>query len=437
MKISLASINPEFQKNIWVGISALKVWLLLGVHILFYSLSIISGASHERILHAFTAQSAALLIILAIVVVSRVTASMREEMREHTWDWLRLSALTPTQIVLGKLFGAPALWWIAIAVNGCVYVATFYLLDLQRNLAYEGAIYLGSILATCGCGILLVNLINRGGIVLLVVLIAIFSTPFSMLVNRANYYGAWWGIQLTQEELLTCWAPLSGLFSIWLSIRMLRRRMLIESYPVELLFLLLLMLVFSSGFFLPLSDLQLSVFTAAQFMFWISLGCSFLAAIVVPPSRPQVARLIGRLERAQRRRFISDLPGWAVPFICAIISLIVCAFTNSASENNAMFYDGVLLLNIAAIMFCGRDIAALHWRAFRVDAEKRDMFIVVAYVALLYGLLPMFAGLLFGGSALFLPMGVVRREQVLSVTSLSIQAAVVTWLALIAWRSRA
>ena len=436
MKARLASLNPELQKNIWIGLSTLKVWLLLGVHLLFYSLSIVSGASEIEVFRAFAAQSAALLVILGIVVASRVTASMREEMRDHTWDWLRLSSLTPTQIVLGKLFGAAALWWIAIIVNGLVYIVSSQRLGLPQSLVYQICLYFGALLMTTGCGILLVNLINRGGIVLVIVLIGLVSTPFSILVERTNYHGVWWGIEVAREDLLACWAPLWGLFFIWLAIRMLRRRMLIESFPIELLALLLLMLLFASGLVLPLASTQRTIFTAAQMMFWMSLVCSFLAAVMVPPSRPHIARLLVRIDRAQRRRFFSDLPGWTVPFCCALISCGICAVTGGATDDSALFFPGVILVNLSALMFCARDIAALHWRAFRVDAEKRDMFIVVAYMALLYGLLPMFAALLFNGSELFIPFANTHTEQVVSVVSLSLQAALVIWLALTAWRSR-
>lgn len=436
MKAYFAPINPELQKNIWIGLSATKVWLLLAVHFLFYALVLVSGATQEATFKAYAAQSAALLLIFGVVVASRVTASMREELRDHTWDWLRLSSLTPTQIVLGKLFGAAAMWWIAIFVNAVIYVFTFQDLASLHSLSYHIAVYLGAVVTAAGCGTLLVNLINRGGLVLVIVLLGIVSTPISMLMGRANFQGLWWGCAVTQEQLAIWWFPLGALLSIWLAIRLVRRRMLIESLPIELLVLLMFTLIFSAGFFLPLENISLSVFAAAQLMFWMSLACSFLAAVMVPPSRPQVARLIGRIERSQWRRFCADLPGWAVPFICAVLSLCVCAATSSAAVGSLQFFPGIVLINLAALMFCLRDIAALHWRAFRVEAERRDLFIVVAYMALLYGLLPMFAHLLFNRENLFWPVGITQGQQLLSLASLGIQAGLVCLLTLQAWRSR-
>ena len=87
-------------------------------------------------------------------------------------------------------------------------------------------------------------------------------------------------------------------------------------------------------------------------------------------------------------------------------------------------------------MFCLRDIAALHWRAFRVEAERRDLFMAAAYMALLYALLPMFAHLLFNQENLFWPVGISQGQQLLSFASLGIQAGLVCLLALQAWKSR-
>src|SRR5256885_5146179 len=46
---------------------------------------------------------------------------LNEEAHQHTWDWQRLSALTPWQMAWGKLLGAPLpawlyMLWCALAV---------------------------------------------------------------------------------------------------------------------------------------------------------------------------------------------------------------------------------------------------------------------------------------------------------------------------------
>src|SRR2546427_5925055 len=48
---------------------------------------------------------------------------LNEEAHQHTWDWQRLSALTPWQMAWGKLLGAPLpawlyMLWCALARRG-------------------------------------------------------------------------------------------------------------------------------------------------------------------------------------------------------------------------------------------------------------------------------------------------------------------------------
>lgn len=363
---------------------------------------------------------------------------MRDEFQGRTWDWLRLSSLTPTQIVIGKLFGAAAMWWIAICINAVIYMISSQGLNNPPNLILQGSVYLGLLIAAAGCSTIVISLMKRGSFILAVILIGSVSSPISLLMRKNEYPGVWWGWIIDQGTFGAIWCPLFGLLSIWLAIRLIRRKMLIESFPVELPILISIAFIFSAGFFLPMQSFNLTTFAGAQYLYWLALGMGFLSVIIVQPSRTHTARLFGRYENKQWRRFFADLPNWCVVIVAACISLLVCSifYSEQANISNLVSQPSVLLFDLGALCFCLRDIAALHWRAFRLDAERRDIFMVVAYMALAYGLLPMFAHLLFGAEELFLPSGTTVETQLLSVASLGIQFIIVSYLAVLAWRKR-
>lgn len=104
--------NPEFQRQIWLNWSpALLLWSL-GLSALILALpTLVSNADQRAGALAWTAMAG---LWLSSAVYGSVLAarSLSEEARHNTWDWQRLSALSPWQMAWGKLLGAALPAWI-------------------------------------------------------------------------------------------------------------------------------------------------------------------------------------------------------------------------------------------------------------------------------------------------------------------------------------
>lgn len=106
--------NPEFQRQLWLNWRPAQLgWsLLLTALLLATPLALVDPKDRGHVLLV----SALLGLWIAACGLGSVLAgrSLNEEARQHTWDWQRLSALTPWQMAWGKLLGAPLTAWLYV-----------------------------------------------------------------------------------------------------------------------------------------------------------------------------------------------------------------------------------------------------------------------------------------------------------------------------------
>lgn len=119
--------NPEFKKNIKLEFSPARVLipaiiLLLGTWLAWSTSSL---GNQNNFLPKSYANAQSLTswaftfgFIFSIIWGSHLVAnSLFGEIRQKTWDFMRMSSLAPEKILIGKLFGAPATIW-AITILG-------------------------------------------------------------------------------------------------------------------------------------------------------------------------------------------------------------------------------------------------------------------------------------------------------------------------------
>ncbi len=105
--------NPEFQRQLWLNWRpSLALWTLL-LCSLILALPLVLSDAHERL--ASLGLTAVFGLWASTTGYASVLAarSLSEEVRQHTWDWQRLSALTPWQM-------AWASCWVPRCPPGCM-----------------------------------------------------------------------------------------------------------------------------------------------------------------------------------------------------------------------------------------------------------------------------------------------------------------------------
>ena len=110
-------MNAELRRNLWLELSASRMALMAGVLALILGIAWLGGGAMDNRPAAIGGAGEVLFgLIVAFWGSFKAGRSVSDEIRERTWDFQRLSALSPASMMIGKLFGATAYVWFGGAI---------------------------------------------------------------------------------------------------------------------------------------------------------------------------------------------------------------------------------------------------------------------------------------------------------------------------------
>ncbi len=116
-------MNPEFKRNLWLEISPTRLLLMATVLGIIFTITWFAADWEDRPSALAGAAEALFSVIVGLWGSFKAGRSVSDEIRERTWDFQRLSALSPMAMTLGKLFGATSYVWFGGLI--CLGVAMF------------------------------------------------------------------------------------------------------------------------------------------------------------------------------------------------------------------------------------------------------------------------------------------------------------------------
>ena len=156
-------MNPEFQRNLWLEAGPRRLaWTGVVLAALYGSVLLLA---RDHAVWALGGAGAAVFVASSLIWGARAAGgAVAEEVRQRTWDFQRLSALTPWEMAWGKLFGATLAQWFGGAICLPFILAPVWIAQGPR-----GALTYAVILVALGVFAAIVNLqvreapIPRGG----------------------------------------------------------------------------------------------------------------------------------------------------------------------------------------------------------------------------------------------------------------------------------
>jgi hypothetical protein len=111
-------MNPEFVRNTWLELSALRLW---GLPLVVLAVAFVVNASGQD--HAVNGINGdglrslgfGIFAVFAIWGGSKAAQSVTNEVIGATWDWQRLAQHRPWELLFGKLFGSTVFEWLGAA----------------------------------------------------------------------------------------------------------------------------------------------------------------------------------------------------------------------------------------------------------------------------------------------------------------------------------
>jgi hypothetical protein len=349
--------NPELQRQIWLNWSPAQLLWSLGLSALVLALPLVLSKPLERAT-AFHMTALIGLWLAATLYGSALAArSLSEEAHHNTWDWQRLSALSPWQMAWGKLLGAtlPA-WlytlWFALALLAVSAVwATPSPLGLHTVAL---AVLWGLALQTWAMGSVLMGWgerelpTNRRRAVLLPLLMLLFipgpflRRVFDNMVRGSDDGLMWWSLPLggTGVTYLFGAALLGlGLLALW---RQLCTRLDVRTLPWAWPLGLAVAGFLTAGSF----NAGPEAFLACTL--WLSLLGTVYAALQYLPGHLRNWRQVQwSASRSQWRQMLEALPLWPVSWLLALLCTLALPLWPSTYGLGMGRH-----LNVVALLLC-------------------------------------------------------------------------------------
>ncbi len=190
--------NPELQKNIWLELNTQRLVLMPVIILILLFLSFLRAEDTRDAGILRSVCYSGVTIILTLWGSKVAHDNIISEYNERTWDWQRTSALTPWQLLVGKLFGAPIYNWYGGAI--CLGLWIMFSLFTPSDNVLVDILYNGLCAIVISIGMMCVVMIFalyqiksgngrdklKGGFVFAFLIIAglsIFGLSFSGLFN--------------------------------------------------------------------------------------------------------------------------------------------------------------------------------------------------------------------------------------------------------------
>ena len=444
-------MNPEFERNLWLEAAPRRILGAGVILALIYGATVLVAKNGDpHVLIAALGVAGVIVFVASGLIWAAWAAgsSILDEIRGRTWEFQRLSALTPWMMTWGKLFGAGSLAWLAaltgLAATGAAAADLHgpgYALQLVVGLAA-----LGVFVQSCAMGAALIGVrkaraegrMATGGAVILgviggLLLLSLFSSSlplgamrFSGGASMSQIGGPpviWWGQQIPSLTFISfslCAFAAWSLAGAW---RLMRLELQMHNGPWVWFGFLIFAAAWRAGLAPAVGGAAAVAMTAAL----VFVAAAYVCAFVEPADAVKLRRFVAAvrtgawlhaIDMAPAALFAVKLATWTIVVFC----LLPQPFGMASPLPSAA---GAL----AALAFMIRDLGVITLFRFGPRAGRGDLTAVIA-LALLYWVGGLVGRVVAGdvGHALFSPL--VTDAAGVSLASGAAQAGVAWWLAM-------
>jgi hypothetical protein len=419
-------VNPELQRHLWLDATPRRLtWAGVGVLIAFVLVWLV-----DRGRHAYVATVAGAVIFFAAGLVWAPRAARRsatQEAVDGTWDFQRLSALSPWPLTWGKLAGATLRPWTVAA--GGLFIA---FLQLASTSTFRHALFwllvatgLGVTLQAAGLatGLLDIRRARAAGrslsgrapglLILALALLTFAALTWARVrigsgVHRIlghdfgldaplNAPVAWFGHSVPLVPFAAFSLVLCAAWALIWAWRLMRLELMLSNAPWAWSLFTLSAALYAYGFDPIATDgatLGRGEALAARLVSsaLVLAALAYVGAFAEPADRIRARQFAQALGRRELARASGRLPLIVWPSLLALASGLVVALIHAREHETAE-----ALFTLALLAFFVRDLGVIAWRRFSRSSAPGDVGVALSLAALyLVGAL---GGRLFGGQA--------------------------------------
>ena len=388
-------MNPEFQRNVWLGCAPPRlVSAGAGLSALLALAWLVNGRGFGTITE--NAALACFVVFTGAWGAQLTSASLISELRGHTWDQQRLSALGPWAMAWGKRAGGPAAAWLCGGLCLAVYV---FSIELGPNTAWV-------ILALCSSALGL-HAFALIGALLLAQRGPAANVPLSLrlagaaglvwlarvILNRPETTIRWFGHDYPATVFTGVVLALLAAWLVFGCYRLMCEALLVRTLPWALAGCVGFLACLVTGTLVDASATQAAALTtAATVALGLSLAASYLAAFAYAPDPLLPRRLLAYARRGQWCAVAQEWPLWGVALGYALVLALGLSALSTERAALPEAWASLAASSWPLLLFASRDLLvffAIAARAPRGGHEASQLM----YLGLAYWLLPSVAAL--------------------------------------------
>jgi hypothetical protein len=445
-------MNPEIVRNAWIETTPVRLVLMVVVLGLIFAVAHFIGvvtpgaAPGAPAASVFGAASTLGSLILILWGARNAAEGVLGEIKDRTWDFQRLSALSPFAMTIGKLFGPTLYVWFGGALCLSAMVISGYaagdalkgVVGAALDPGFEAARLALSGLLAQSVALAVALSLNRSGaklggassiVALVAGLVAVWIVGAALGVGSflrameesVPAVSTWWGWAEPAPRAFegAGWIIFAafGALAVW---RLMRRELQLPSTSWAFLSFALFLPFYFAGF--------QETNERASVAYFVAHLVTIAAAFIEPKSLVGLRRLISRGKRDGIGVLIAEAPATLIALAVALATAIL-AITLAVGSDKP---DGVFVI-AAMAGFLVRDVAIILFFHLRRDA-RRAGFASLLTLALAYGAIGSFAAAT--GSPIFAAL-VLPSEEAGMLSALSSWAQAGVAVALMWLRARA
>ena len=359
--------NPEIQKCKWLEFSQHRLVMMpVAIAMVFF-------LAYQTNMTATTISNIAMTIFVAFVVVwggGKAAESVLEEVNDNTWDFQRLSSLSPSVLAFGKLIGGPIYCW----YGGVILVLLYVISSLQYKPTYivlcnTTLLVLAGLI--CHSGALLSSLqslqsviirrrkIGRFGhlIVGIVLSLSLCIIPVAKNYTRERLI-SWYSFKFESTGFAVA---LSIIILFWLLVGIytqMRKQLRMQVTPTAWITFVIFTMFFCSGFVYETKfDQKYDANTARWLQFFV-IGIIFTYAMAFFENWNGISykRLLDCWKSGNKNKLYEIFPRWLITLSISFVVGILIGLSYLATSQIIIF-----LAIISIFCFVIRDIAILHY----------------------------------------------------------------------------